>query len=168
MMQTLFDTLPLMPPPPAAEAKKRASNLYAVIILAGEPEPKGRPRARIAGGYGKQFVHFYQPPETAAYEKRIKDRAQDAVKGLKPIEGKPIGLLIRVYLPIPTSWSKKKQCAALRGEVVPMVKPDWDNFRKIASDALNEIVYRDDALVTDARVIKRYSDQPRMEIEVYL
>lgn len=165
-MIALFDTLPLMPPP-AATAQERPPELYAVIVVAGEPVAKGRPRARIAGRYPKQFVQFYQPTETAQYERKIQARARDAVEGLPPLDGLPIGLLVRVYMPIPESWSQKKKAAALRGEVRPITKPDWDNVGKIASDALNGIVYRDDSLIVDSRVIKEYSNQPRLEVEVY-
>ncbi len=35
-------------------------------------------------------------------------------------------------------------------------KPDYDNIGKIISDALNGLAYRDDALIDDGRVRKRY------------
>ena len=37
---------------------------------------------------------------------------------------------------------------------------------KIVSDALNEMAYKDDCQIVDARVIKRYSDNPRVEVEI--
>ena len=42
---------------------------------------------------------------------------------------------------------------------------DWDNHGKI-TDAFKEIVWHDDAQVTDARVIKRYSQEPALRVEV--
>jgi len=41
-----------------------------------------------------------------------------------------------------------------------------DNLLKIAADALKGIVLGDDASVVDATVRKRYSDDPRLRIEV--
>ena len=49
----------------------------------------------------------------------------------------------------------------------PIGRPDWDNFGKTVSDALNGIAYRDDSQVVDGRVIKRYclpGEAPHIEI----
>ena len=48
----------------------------------------------------------------------------------------------------------------------PTVRPDWDNFGKLASDALTGLAWTDDAQVTDGRVIKRYDARPRWEIRI--
>lgn len=50
----------------------------------------------------------------------------------------------------------------------PITKPDWDNVGKIVSDALNGIAYRDDSQIVDARVVKRYSDNPMVKVSVWL
>ena len=39
---------------------------------------------------------------------------------------------------------------------------------KIVSDALNGIAYRDDSQIVDARVVKRYSDNPMVKVSVWL
>jgi len=54
----------------------------------------------------------------------------------------------------------------LEGRVLPTSKPDGDNNLKLVQDALNEIVWRDDAQVVDARVIKRYAAEPALRIQV--
>ena len=46
-------------------------------------------------------------------------------------------------------------------EILPAKKPDTDNISKI-KDALNGVLYKDDAQVTDDHVIKFYSDRPRL------
>jgi Holliday junction resolvase RusA-like endonuclease len=38
----------------------------------------------------------------------------------------------------------------------------------MAADALNGLIYKDDALATDMHVTKRYSENPRMEIKVFV
>jgi Holliday junction resolvase RusA-like endonuclease len=50
--------------------------------------------------------------------------------------------------------------------LLPAGKLDADNLLKIAADALRGIVLADDASGVDARVIKSYSDDPRLRIEV--
>lgn len=43
---------------------------------------------------------------------------------------------------------------------VPVVKPDWDNVGKISCDALNGTIWRDDQVITDGSVRKRYMATP--------
>jgi Holliday junction resolvase RusA-like endonuclease len=68
-------------------------------------------------------------------------------------------------LPVPKSWSQKKQAAALCGSLLPTSKPDGDNYAKML-DALNHIAWIDDAQIVDLRVRKFYSARPGMRIEV--
>lgn len=126
------------------------------IEVAGRPQGKGRPRFNRASG------NAYTPAETRSYEAVIRYTAQAAMAGRRPIEG-AARCDIAAYVPVPKSWSKKKQAAALAGEILPTVRPDWDNFAK-TTDALNEIVWRDDCQITDSNFRKRYSDRPRMVI----
>ena len=59
-----------------------------------------------------------------------------------------------------------KRDAALAGTLLPIDRPDADNLLKIACDAMKGIILADDASVVDASVSKRYSDDPRLRIEV--
>lgn len=127
------------------------------IVLAGKPMGKERVRMTRAG-------HAYTPERTVNYESRLALAAQAAMAGRAPFDG-PLVVDIRTYMDIPSSKPKKWRAAALAGEIVPTKKPDWDNFGKIL-DALNLIVWVDDAQVVDGRVRKFYSDRPRMEITV--
>ena len=68
---------------------------------------------------------------------------------------------------MPTSWSGKKQRQALAGEVMPTSKPDADNVVKAVFDGLNGVLWRDDVLVVDLRVRKRYSATPCVRVEVW-
>lgn len=67
----------------------------------------------------------------------------------------------------PKSFSKKKTEMAERGEIVPVTKPDADNYLKAIKDALNGVIWRDDSQIVDVQVSKRYSVRPRIEIEVH-
>ena len=66
----------------------------------------------------------------------------------------------------PANWTKKVRAAALAGEVVPTVKPDWDNLGKIVSDAMNDVVYKDDCQIFEAHISKRYGEVARVEVAV--
>ena len=126
------------------------------IVLAGEPIGKGRPRMAKTTG------HVYTPPRTASYENRLAWAAQTEMKGRKLMDG-PLDVSIRVYLGIPASMTKVKRALAQAGYAWPTKKPDYDNVAKIL-DALNKVVWLDDAQVVRCLVEKHWSDQPRLEI----
>jgi Holliday junction resolvase RusA-like endonuclease len=69
-------------------------------------------------------------------------------------------------MPIPISKPKKWKVVALSGDIKPTGKPDASNLLKNIEDIMNGIYWKDDAQITRASVIKRYSDNPRWEIEI--
>ena len=136
------------------------------IVVPGTPKPLERNRHRIITPKGKPaFVGNYLPAKSRNEQAVIRDFAARAMEGRPPMEG-PIDLRLAVYLPIPASWSKKKQQAARDGTIRPTGRPDFDNFVKLACDAVKDIVLRDDAQITDAAIWKRFSDEPRIVIEL--
>lgn len=132
--------------------------MLIVIELAGTPVGKGRPR------FIRRTGHAYTPEKTRNYEGNLRLAAQDVMGGAKPLEG-PLAVTVHALFPIPASWSKKKRSAALDGSMWPTSKPDPDNIMK-GLDALNEVVFRDDKQIVDARVIKSYSERPALRIEI--
>jgi Holliday junction resolvase RusA-like endonuclease len=69
-------------------------------------------------------------------------------------------------MPIPPSWTKKRQAAALAGVEWPTGRPDSDNLAKGVLDALNGILWGDDAAVVELTVSKRYCTRPRTCVTV--
>ena len=70
---------------------------------------------------------------------------------------------ITAEMAIPKTWSKKKQRAALCGEIWPAKRPDLSNICKQVEDALIGVVFRDDALIVRYDTMqKRYSAQPKI------
>jgi Holliday junction resolvase RusA-like endonuclease len=140
---------------------------FVTISLAGPPVPKGRPRFRYVQPKGRPgFVTVYTPKETEDYEKALAWKGKGAMAGRAPLEG-PLVACIYAMLPVPKSWSIKKRDAALSGAMRPVSKPDWDNYGKIASDALNKVVYLDDSQIVTALVMKEYCENPGLIVEIY-
>jgi Holliday junction resolvase RusA-like endonuclease len=137
-----------------------AAPFHVSFEVPGEPRGKGRPRATIRAGH----VAVYTDAKTRSEEGAIRMIASAAMRGRPPYEG-AVSLYMVAYRSIPASFSKAKRKAALRGELFPTSRPDFDNYSKMA-DALNEIVWRDDSQVVRAKVLKLYSDRPRLVIEV--
>ena len=140
---------------------KRGSDRPMITIhLPGKPQGKGRPRATVRGGHAT----MYTPAKTRSYEGELKYFGQQAMGDRPPLLG-PLSVVIVASFDVPASWSRKKTAAALRGEVRPTTKPDFDNLAKVC-DALNGVVWKDDAQIVDGSVRKRYAREPGLRIEV--
>jgi Holliday junction resolvase RusA-like endonuclease len=128
------------------------------IVLLGAPRGKERVKRAGAG------THSYLPERTVNYEGRMAAAASAAMGDRPPLTG-PIKLHVVMKFPVPESKPKKWKAAALRGEIWPTVRPDWDNGGKL-TDALNLIVWVDDKQIVSAHVDKLYSEKPGMWITV--
>ena len=127
------------------------------FTVTGRPLAKGRVRFTKTG-------HAFTPERTVGFEGKLALAAQVAMDGRPPVEG-PVAVTLEVLLPIAASWSKKKREAAVLGHVRPTGRPDLDNFAKML-DALNLVVWNDDAQIVELVVFKRYSEAPQLAITV--
>jgi len=128
------------------------------IVVDGAPVAKGRARMTRAG-------HAFTPAKTRSYESYVKMSASQAMTGREPMAGN-LRLSLRALLPIPTSWSKRKQEEAAADVLRPASRPDLDNYCKAAMDALNEVVWRDDSQIVELAASKHYSTKPGLMIRV--
>jgi len=148
-----------------------------VIRIVVPGKPKGAQRANAAPlmnrktgkpilnqKTGRPVITVYTPTEMRNEMAVIRYTAINVMGGRSPLEG-PIELKIMAWLPVPKSFSNKKRADALAGLIIPTVKPDFDNIAKYV-DALKHVVWRDDSQVSSHGVWKRYSEHPRVIIEV--
>ena len=131
------------------------------ITIPGLPVPKARARSTAIGGK----VRHYTPETTRAYEDLVRMAARAAMAKAPPMEG-ALSVSIEITMPIPVSWSKRKQTDALAGLVMPTGRPDLDNLIKALTDACNGIVWRDDAQIVRLMAEKRHGEQPGASISV--
>jgi Holliday junction resolvase RusA-like endonuclease len=75
-------------------------------------------------------------------------------------------MVLTVYRSIPKSLSKKKAALAEAGHIVPITKPDVDNYLKGVKDALKGVIWKDDSQVVEVFARKRYSARPRIEVKI--
>ena len=133
------------------------------FTVPGAPQGKGRPKVvKIAG-----FTRMATPAKTVAYEGLVAHAAQAAMAG-RPMFDAAVACCVDILAPVPASWSGKKQRMALAGEVLPTTKPDADNVVKAVFDGLNGVLWRDDVLVVDLHVRKRYAATPCVQVRVWL
>ncbi len=104
----------------------------------------------------------YTPKETLNYEAFIKMCYIEAAEGF--IFDGPVEALIRCYLGIPASASKKKRQMMASGEVPCLKKIDIDNAVKTVLDAVNTIAYKDDSQIVSLIATKQYGETPRIEV----
>lgn len=127
-------------------------------------EPVGKQRARAGRTRGKdsenQKIIHYTPDKTAHAENLIRDKVMEAMKDKYP----DVTALIMVAEFYRTRPKKPKNPDR------PVTTPDWDNYGKLLSDALNKFLYNDDAQLSTVLVKKRYAmpgQMPRIELKIW-
>lgn len=125
------------------------------IEVPGEPVAKGRPRFMRNG-------HTYTPEKTTRWE-HLAILAASLDHDGPPLPW-PLKVRLTAFFQTPASWPLWRKQEAEAGNVVHTSKPDADNLAKIVGDALNGVVWIDDAQIVDMSVRKYYSNAPRVEI----
>lgn len=119
-----------------------------------KPFPAPRPRLGRNGTYNPKN-----------YTKYKKDFLTEAKKQCKTYYEGAIRLEAIFFMEIPASTSKKKR-EQLIGEY-HIKRPDADNLLKTIKDSLNGTFYKDDSQVCEVKMMKIYSDVPRVQVNLY-
>src|SRR5699024_7378870 len=128
------------------------------IVINHEPVPQLRPRAT---GMGKG-IRMYDPKKVADYKRLVEYEAKKQWAG--DVLTSPLHVTITIYRPIPKSETIKRKELMESQEILPVVRPDIDNYAKAPLDALNGIVWQDDSQIVRLVSEKFYSHEPRTEI----
>jgi Holliday junction resolvase RusA-like endonuclease len=131
-------------------------NNTVTITLRGAPVPY---RHRSAPS-GRRYLPTKQRDQLAMLRLAATEANGDA-----PLDC-PVGIELRVEIPIPRSWSKKKQYAATIGDLLPGSRPDLTNVLKLAEDACTGVVFRDDSLIVRQTTRQVYSMAPQITLTV--
>lgn len=125
-----------------------------------EPVPQLRPRVSSRGGY----VRVYDPPKVANFKRILRSLAVNQY-ARPPLLG-PLSVSLTFYRPVQKSISQSERELRLSNESKPVVKPDTDNYVKATLDALNGVLWHDDAQIVKIIGEKRYGDHPRITVSV--
>ena len=127
-----------------------------------EPVAQARPRYS-----SNPYPHAYDPIKVKKFKECVNLIAQQKMAELKlePFDG-ALEVKLEFYRPIQKSVSKIEYRRRAIGSSLPVVKADTDNYIKSFLDACNGAIWIDDAQITDLHAKKRYSDNPRIEMEV--
>lgn len=123
----------------------------------GFPIAQGRPRAFKMRG--TEQIRVYDPAKSRSWKQDVKvqvlQKMAFASDGL--VEG-PLEVYLGFKMPKPKSARKK--------DVYPAKRPDLENLAKAVFDAMENVVYRDDAQIVRAVLEKDYDPQPGVVIRV--
>lgn len=134
------------------------------VILNIEPKPQSRPRFASRGN----FTTTYEDKSMKLWREKCRGLIAEEFL-LYPIDDKKAYKMdMTFYIKPPQYISKvKKNCQALEAEVLPVPKkPDTDNYVKALLDSWSGFVFKDDGQVSDINARKRYSLNPRIEVEI--
>lgn len=123
------------------------------FIVPGQPTPKARPRVTARGAY--------TPKRTQLAEARVLEHFLAADNAPASPLDVPVTLAVHAVFDVPKSWSRKRRSAAFASPMTS--RPDADNIAKLVTDALNGVLYADDAQIHALTVVKRYAstdDEP--------
>lgn len=127
------------------------------------PVEQARPRATRFG----KGIRLYDPKKVTVFKRKLGMLAKQQMldRGLEPLDG-PLEVQMKFYRPVQASVSKKERARRLSGVHRPTVKPDLSNYIKALEDGLNGIIWIDDNRIVQIVAEKKYSDRPRIVIEV--
>jgi crossover junction endodeoxyribonuclease RusA len=134
------------------------------FVVYGVPQPQGSLRAMRAGGTGRAIIVSGGSKEGrvhwTAWRTAIDVAAREEAATRTPLD-EPVCVTIGFWLPRPKSTPKRV--------LYPAKKPDLDRLSRSVLDSLTGTIIRDDALVVDLRVRKRFAVEgpPRAEITVH-
>jgi Holliday junction resolvase RusA-like endonuclease len=128
------------------------------LTLEGNPIAQARPRIT-------RFGRAYDPKAKEKKEARIKIMQQMADKRVLKRLGGPIAVELGFHTALPQSWSKRKKNAFL-GEFNFSRTGDLDNLAKFYLDAMNDLLFKDDAQIVVLHCEKRYAEKPRVDIRI--
>ncbi|MBN7275536.1 RusA family crossover junction endodeoxyribonuclease [Ligilactobacillus pobuzihii] len=127
-----------------------------------EPVHQARPRAttRNTGG---THARLYDPPKVKSFKTQLQYLAK--AKRIQRFNDS-IEVSLKFYRRVQDSVSHIEHDRRISGVHRPTVKPDVDNYIKATLDALNGIIWKDDAQIVTLHAAKYYSDHPRIEMEI--
>ncbi|KQT54588.1 endodeoxyribonuclease RusA [Aureimonas sp. Leaf454] len=112
---------------------------------------------------GKMGARQFTPKKQANFMSIVRDLSAKAMEGRKLFDG-PISLHIIAVYSWPSSTTKKRR-AEPHG-AWKFTKPDATNIQKLPEDAMNGIVWTDDARIAEWSGLKVYGEKPGLVIEV--
>jgi len=111
-----------------------------------------------------KFTTRVDLPNRVEFKAKVAFFASEAMRGRGPLEG-PLVMAITFRRPKPPSWPKRAT-KAYPWPDWPYKKPDLTNLVKISEDAMNKIVYLDDAQIVSRQENKEFGDRWEVAVSI--
>jgi Holliday junction resolvase RusA-like endonuclease len=135
----------------------------------GEAKPAGSKRAFVNPKTGKPIVTDVSGKAGRTWRSDVKAAAVEAMDGRPPFDG-PLSLSLVIYRERPRShYGTGRNAGIVKSSApdYPTTRPDLTKLLRGIEDALSGIVYRDDSLIVDQHVVKRFG-QPAVVVGIEL
>lgn len=134
------------------------------FTVLGTAVPQKRPR------FSFKSHKAYEPKESKDYKSNVNAMATIAIQEQHwniCHREMPVEVCLTIYRSIPSGMPQWKKRAAVYGYIPPLKKnADIDNIAKLVLDAMTGVVYEDDCQVFKLNCESKYSEQPRVEVEI--
>lgn len=141
------------------------------ITVLGDPFPKAR--ARIFTRHGKVRSYDPQFQQKQKLKKALHSlfhQAYENLDDLQMLEAAELHIAnnftLNVHFYLPFHKEPRRQNLEAWGLEPANSKPDLSNLLKTLEDCANNILYKDDCMITSCTMHKSYSLNPRTEIEI--
>lgn len=128
------------------------------------PKAQKRPRSRAFKCGDTYIAQTYKDTSQRKEDEKLITLLY-AHKPPVPLSG-ALKVVVKAYLPIPTSKPKKWGLMASQGQIRPTTKPDVDNLAKQMLDVMNGVFFQDDRQIVFLSVEKHYAEIPQWQIEI--
>ena len=126
-------------------------------------KPVGKERAR----YSQKTGGFYTPTKTKIFEHHVAYCARQCMmKNKKIITSGAVAVDVVIFHKVPVSYNKQERVDALANLSRPIKTPDVDNVLKCIMDGMQNVVYKNDNQVVDARSRRCYGLDWSANVEV--
>ena len=129
------------------------------LSISGEPKPQPRPRARAFCANGKWIAQVYDGGEAKGWKRMIECAIRPQLPR-EPIDC-PVTITATFFFERPQShYGTGRNSGTLRPNAPTKhtQRPDGDNLFKALTDAITDAgLWRDDALIADAHIAKRWA-----------
>jgi Holliday junction resolvase RusA-like endonuclease len=132
----------------------------------GDPPTSKRPRHVHLRGKGGEIVGSRVYAADGADQRSVRrEITRQLPERFAPFSGE-VEIYFQIYRPMLASWPSYKRLLGEMGYLRPTTRPDWDNYAKLLTDAMQGVVFRDDGQVVVGSVSMYYSLRPRFEVTV--
>jgi len=148
--------------------KTKAKEIISFFVP-GIPMTAGSKTPRRSKKSGKMYAHD-SCKGGPAWRASVQGRALEEVGGGWELWTGPIALFVEFYLPRPKGhYGTGRNHDELKpsAPMAHIVKPDTTKMFRAVEDALNKVIWRDDAQIVNQGASKHYGDRPGAMVTVH-